>query len=105
MGGILRVAELAGTDFVGSRHSGEKIRHRIKEAIDKGHKVVLDFNGVSGITQGFADEAIGILIRAFGIDTVVRHVSVVNANKKVKLVLNWVANYSKRIHARNNTGI
>lgn len=97
----VRVAQLAGTDFVRSRYSGEKIRCMIKGAIDGGYKVVLDFSGVSGITQGFADEAIGILIRAFGVDTVTRHVKVVNANEKVKLILNWVANYSKKENCSN----
>ena len=96
----IKVARLTNTDFVGSRYAGEKVRHAIKTAIDSNQKIILDFGEVSGITQGFADEAIGILIRAFGVDTVLKHVRVVNANEKVRLILNWVANYSKKMTAR-----
>ena len=97
---VIKVAQLTDTSFIGSRYSGEEIRHRIKKAIDSGSRVILDFENISGITQGFADEAIGVLIRAFGVDTVLKHVKVRNANDKVRLILNWVANYSKKTNSK-----
>ena len=93
----ITISDLTDTTFVGSRHAGEQIRKKIKEALDRNERIILDFQGVSNITQGFADEAIGILIRAFGTD-IINHIKIVNANEKIRLILNWVANYSKKEH-------
>ena len=92
----VKLIDIAGADFIGGRYVGEVVRQEIEEAINANSTIVIDFSGIKGVTQSFADEAIGILIRAFGIQTVKNHVKVKNANDKIRLVLNWVASYSKK---------
>lgn len=91
----LAVREFTDDTFAGSRYAGELVRKRIEEALNRGEAVTLDFEGVSGVTQGFADEAIGVLVRAFGREALEK-IRVINANDRIRLILNWVANYSLR---------
>lgn len=88
--------EANGFDFVGSRSIGEKVRIKIKEAIDNNESVTLDFGGVTNITQSFADEMIGILIRAFGIGYIRKKILLVNETQGIKDTLNFVIKYSKQ---------
>jgi len=78
-----------GADFLGSRYDGEQVRKLEDELILKyGHKVVLNFEGIKGITQSFGDEVAGIYARAFGVDFVKQNIRAINMNKTVKLILN-----------------
>ncbi|MHB1665485.1 MAG: STAS-like domain-containing protein [bacterium] len=82
-------------DFLGSREAGSIVREQIKDNIDKKNKVILDFKGISLITQSFGDEIMGIFIRAFGDDFFKNNVEIINANGKVNAVLSIVNQYSK----------
>ncbi len=88
--------EANGLECIGSRGTGEKIRNKIKNEIDTGGKVTLDFGGIEIITQSFADEMIGILVRAFGVDYIRKKLLLVNANEDIKRTLNFVISYSKK---------
>jgi len=94
---LIKVFDIAKVDFVGSRFAGEEIRKIIDSAISKNKKAILDFENISGITQSFGDEIIGIYIRAFGIDFVKNNIEIINANDKIRTILNSVANYSKKL--------
>jgi len=93
---IIKVRDFVDTTFVGSRFSGEKIRVLIEDVLQKENKIFLDFEDIENVTQSFADEVIGILIRAYGFDLIKEKIKLINANEKIRLIFNWVANYSKK---------
>ncbi|GLI54470.1 STAS-like domain-containing protein [Thermodesulfovibrio yellowstonii] len=92
------IREIVPYDFAGSRFTGEEVRNIMKEAFDKGESVILDFQGIEGITQSFGDEIVGIFTRIHGVEFVKNNIKLENANEKVKSILNWVIKYSKKIH-------
>jgi hypothetical protein len=86
---VIKLWDLFGSDFLGLRVDGEVVRERIEEIVmKKGGKVVLDFEGIRGITHCFADEIVGIFTRAFGKEWVKENIRVVNANDSVRGMLN-----------------
>jgi hypothetical protein len=88
--------EIGGFSFAGSRGSGEKIRELIKPILDENEKVTLDFVGIDMITQSFADEIFGILVRSFGIDYIKNKLLMVNYNDDVRQIVNAVISYSRK---------
>lgn len=92
---VVKVYPFVQSSLAGSRQAGEKVREEVCKAIEEGYKVVIDFEGINLITQGFGDEVIGILVRAFGVDFVKENISLTNANENIKLILNAVVSYSK----------
>lgn len=95
---IVKLCDIFKSDFLGSRHNGERIRNRMDRLFSKRNIVVLDFDNVRTITQAFGDEVIGIFVRAKGLDFVKENIRVVNADAEIRTVLNLVVKYSKRIH-------
>lgn len=87
--------ETGGFEFVGSRGAGEIIRKLMKEELDKGDSVTLDFVGIEQVTQSFIDEFFGIFIRAFGIEYIRGKVRLVNETQGIKDTINFVIKYSK----------
>jgi len=85
------------------RETGFKIREIINEILLKyNQKVVLDFDGIEIITQGFGDEIVGVFVRKNGLDFVKNKIKVINANNFIRGTLNWVVSYSKKM-AQNNS--
>jgi len=87
-----------GIAFLGARASGEIVREIVEKELEKGNTIILDFNGIEDITQGFGDEVIGIFVRAYGKDYLKDHIKVINYSEDVKIVLNWVVSYSQRLY-------
>lgn len=87
--------ETGGFEFVGSRGAGEIIRELMKQELDKGNSVTLDFVGIEQVTQSFIDEFFGIFIRAFGIEYIRGKVRLVNETQGIKDTINFVIKYSK----------
>jgi hypothetical protein len=87
--------ETGGFDIIGSRSAGEIIRNKMKNELDKGDKVTLDFVGVEQVTQSFIDEIFGIFVRAFGVDYIRGKVFLVNETQGIKDTINFVIKYSK----------
>ena len=78
-----------GEEFLGSRAKGEVVREMIeREILKNGRRVVLDFAGIKGITQGFGDEILGIFARAFGKEWIKQNIRVVNLDENVRHILN-----------------
>lgn len=101
----IKIKELIAEDFIGSRFAGEIVRNKIEEFL-AGHKtVVLDFEGITGITQSFGDEIIGLFVRVHGVDFVKRNISIINAGDEIKSVLNFVVKYSKPHHHSHKTAV
>jgi len=85
------------------RETGFKIREIINQILLKyNQKVVLDFEGIEIITQGFGDEIVGVFVRKNGLDFVKNKIKVINANNFIRGTLNWVVSYSKKM-AQNNS--
>ena len=96
---VIKIRDIAGAGFVGSRYTGEILRDRIDKIIEKGEIAVLDFEGITGITQSFGDEILGIYIRAFGTDFVKKHLKFINLHPNVRQILKWVFVYSRRYNS------
>jgi len=95
-------------DSLTDRFAGFKVRQKMQDLlgmlpddslIENDTIVVLDFEGITLITQGFGDELVGVFTRMFGVDFVKRHIKVVNANEFNRGTLNWVISYSKKMRA------
>ena len=94
---VLRIEYfLDGTDFGGTRETGSKIKKQILLDLREGTGVTLDFGNVNIITQSFADEIIGILVREQGSKYVGENIRLVNANQEIIDTINFVIKYSAR---------
>ncbi|GAB6072742.1 hypothetical protein JCM14244_11190 [Venenivibrio stagnispumantis] len=95
---ILKIKDLFdGLDALTLRIDGLKVRKIMENILKKNEVVILDFEGINLITQGFGDEIIGVFVRNKGIDFVKNKIKVRNANDLVRGILNWVVSYSKNI--------
>ena len=83
-------------EFLGSRGAGEVIRLQMDKVLNDNNNVIIDFNKIDGVTQSFADEIIGIFVRAFGVTFIKNRIKVINANENIRKILNFVINYSKK---------
>ena len=96
---VIKLNEIfPGIAFLGARASGEIVREKMEKVLDNGDTVVLDFDGIEDITQGFGDEIVGIFTRAYGKEFVKKNIKVVNYSEDIKIILNWVVSYSLRYY-------
>jgi hypothetical protein len=86
-----------------SREAGLEVRLKIEEELEKNKDtiIILDFEGLELITQGFADEIVGVLIRRKGIDFVRKQIKAINMHEFIRGTLNWVVSYSKKMALEN----
>jgi hypothetical protein len=84
-----------GVSFLGTRAAGEKIREVMEKVFNDNNTVVLDFDGIENITQGFGDEILGIFTRTHGKKFIKQNIKAVNYGESIKTVLNWVVSYSE----------
>jgi len=104
---VLKLQEIfPGLDALTGRESGFLVRQKMQDLlnvlpdgsiIENDTVVILDFDGIELITQGFGDELVGVFTRAFGVDFVKRHIRVINANDFNRGTLNWCVSYSKKM--------
>jgi len=104
---VIKLSEMfPGLRSLTGRETGFKVRRKMEELlgvqfdgtlIENDTIVVIDFEGINLITQGFGDELVGVFVRFFGVDFVKRHIKVVNANEFNRGTLNWVISYSKKM--------
>jgi len=86
---IINLREMFGYSFLGARYDGEQVRKLEDEIIlQNKKKVVLNFEGITAISHGFADEIVGIYARAFGVDFIKQNIRVINATEVVRSMLN-----------------
>jgi hypothetical protein len=97
------IEEFPAFDSLTSREAGLRVRLKIEEELEKNKDavIILDFEGLELITQGFADEIVGVLIRRRGIEFVRKQIKAVNTCKFVRGTLNWVVSYSKKMTLEN----
>jgi len=106
---VIKLSEMfPGLDSLTLRTTGFEVRKQMQNLlgvlpddslIENDIVIVLDFEGIDLITQGFGDELVGVFTRMFGVDFVKRHIRVVNANDFVRGTLNWCVSYSKKMRA------
>ena len=90
---ILKMNEMfEGFDFLGARHSAEQVRLRVIEEVNRGEKVVLDFEGIRLVSHSFADELFGLLVLYSGIPYIKENISLQNARESIKSMANFAIN-------------
>jgi hypothetical protein len=77
----------------GNRHSGAGARAAIESVLAEGESCVLVFAGVDTVTQSFADEAVGVLVRTRG-PGVLDQLTFSECSPAVRDMLEFVADYS-----------
>jgi len=98
---VIKMRDYFNYDFIGSRYAGEEIRREIDKYLSEGYnKIVVDFTGITGITQAFGDEVLGIYIRAYGTKWVRKYLEFKNLHPNVDAVLRFVWNYSKKMKSQ-----
>lgn len=102
---VIKLKELfPELDALTLRETGFEVREIMNEILTKyNRKVVLDFDGIEIITQGFGDEIVGVFVRKNGLDFVKNKIKVVNANNFIRGTLNWVVSYSKKMTQNNSS--
>ncbi len=88
----VRIVEFIGRG-PGTRHSGAKVRAALEPEAAHGGNCALDFAEVDTVTHSFADEVIGVLVRARGPDLLDR-LTFLNCSPVVRDTLQFVADYS-----------
>ncbi len=86
-----------GFENLSTRENGLLLRKEIEKLLEKNQYVVLNFEGINLITQSFADEVLGVLIRKNGIDFVRSKIKIKNASDFVKTIIKFVISYSKKV--------
>ncbi|MDA8337026.1 MAG: STAS-like domain-containing protein [Peptococcaceae bacterium] len=90
---FLKLIDMFGANDIGSRHSGRILREKIEAVLGNSNIVLLDFDGINLVTQGFIDEALGVIIRRMG-PAFQGRVHFKNCNELVQTVITMVATYS-----------
>ena len=80
------IKHMYGTDLSSTKLSAE-LRQNILDEIDLGFNVEVDFNGVRTITNGWARNAFGLIVKKKGEDFFKNHILISNASKGVKLTI------------------
>jgi len=73
--------------FLGTRQMGIQVQSRISHLLESQPFVIIDFDGVDGITNSFADESFGKLIQALGIGQFKEKIKFQNLNSLVKVII------------------
>jgi hypothetical protein len=80
-------------DFLSSREKALELRILILKTLQSESSIVLDFEGFDLVTQAFADELIGVLVRDNGLNFVKNNIPV-KASSSIKEMFNFVIGYS-----------
>jgi len=79
--------------FAENKERARKLRVEVlMPTLEKGEEIILDFDGIVGVTQSFIHALISDLFRKFGAGVLDR-VSFKNCNDKVKSVIATVSDY------------
>ena len=70
-----------------TRMEGVSFRREIEQAIERGEKVELDFDGVEIVSNSFADECFAKLTLIFDLFRIKEHTTFLNASPFIKAVI------------------
>lgn len=77
------IKDMYGTDLSSTKKAFE-LHKSILEEISLGFNVELDFNGVRSITNGWARNVVGVIVKDKGEDFVKNHILISNMSKTVR---------------------
>lgn len=80
------IKDMYGTDLSSTKLSNE-LRKSILEEIKLGFNVELDFKDVRSITNGWARNLIGLIVKEHGEEFVKNHILLSNMSKRVRTTL------------------
>lgn len=90
----MKLTDLFETKDIGSRHSGKLLREKIEGHLFGKTPVTVDFGDINLITQSFADEFVGVLVRRDGV-SILSNLKFKNCNDSIKDVIRLVVSYSE----------
>ena len=85
---VFRLAERG--EFLGSRKLGAEIRHELEAALDHGKNVVVDFERITMVSHSFADELIGKLAAALGLEAFRLRMRLIKVVPEIAPILRYV---------------
>ena len=95
---VIKLKELfPELDSLTARETGVIVRKMMEEILEKNVKIILDFEGIELITQGFGDEIVGVFVSKNGVDFIKQNIKLINAKNFIRGTLNWVISYSKKM--------
>jgi len=78
------IQEMYGTDLSSTKLASE-LRKDILEQIDLGFNVEIDFEKVRSITNGWARNLMGVILKEKGENFIKNHILITNMNKNVRI--------------------
>lgn len=80
--------ELKILDIIGSPHAilhkfGEQVAKEVSKYLSEGEQVTLSFEGLKGVTSGFAHASIGQLYVDFGQDSIKKLLTLTHVSKEI----------------------
>lgn len=76
-----------------SRHLAIGERHKIEVYLKDRYLISVDLSGVASISESYSDELFGILVAKFGVEDVLSHIRIQNADP---IILRSIATVIKR---------
>jgi hypothetical protein len=87
---IIKFNELGST--MGSRSMAERMRSKIENLLEEGNIVVFDFGGVRNVSNSFADECFGLLVRKYGTEKIKANTKFIDISIVVQTSINYAIN-------------
>lgn len=81
---------------LGNRYSGRRVREAIEKAFESNQELELDFSGVPAVSQGFLDEALGVIVRREG-PHVTKRLRFLSCESEIREMLEFVIAYSEEV--------
>lgn len=85
----IKIKEISGNKL-NSRYEGKQLRNIILNKSSTSIRLTLDFEGVQSISQGFADECFGIIVKDIGLKRFREVFNIINIQNNVRDVIRYV---------------
>ncbi len=95
----LNIFQVVGSEIAVSSENGNEVFEKIKQAIQHGKTVILDFNNLKIITTAFLNSAIGQLYSIFKSEELQQKLKIENIEDSDKLLLKTVTDRAKEYFA------
>ena len=100
----LRIIDITGTDICVAATHGNLVRSVIREHIQKGDSIMLDFEGVTLLTSSFLNTAIGDLYGEIDPRTLGQSLNVKNISQDNRDTLKFVIENAKYFYSKKSRG-
>jgi hypothetical protein len=79
----LKIIEIIGTPHAILHKFGEQVANEVRKYLSEGKQVTLSFEGLKGVTSGFAHASIGQLYADFGQDSIENLLTFTHVSKEI----------------------